>query len=60
MINGRVYRVVDVTSRDCRTIHCPREAGLMSPYCHVCEQRREQRRRGRLSLRERIEMAVAP
>lgn len=47
VINGRRYRVVDVTSRDCRTLHCVREAELHTPYCHVCERRREDRRNGR-------------
>lgn len=47
VINGRRYRVVDVTTYNCRTLHCVREAELHTPYCHVCERRREQRRQGR-------------
>ena len=48
VINGRRYRVVDVATYNCRTLHCVREAELHTPYCHVCERRREDRRRGRI------------
>lgn len=47
VIRGRRYRVIDIDSRNCRTLHCVREADLESPYCHVCRQRRLQRRLGR-------------